>query len=102
MTKNLSKQICEICGIKDNVDFFEPENFCKLIELPIKFNNANGEYDHTSSVVSYISFINEYKWDNREEFLEAILKSLDEDKNYYFMGYKSFTKAIREAEWKYE
>ena len=25
MTKELSKQICEICGIKDNVDFGEAE-----------------------------------------------------------------------------
>lgn len=40
MTKELSKQICEICGIKDNVDFGEPENFCKLIELkPLQTKN---------------------------------------------------------------
>lgn len=33
MTKELSRQLCELCGIDGTVDFAKPENFVKLEEI---------------------------------------------------------------------
>ena len=33
MSKDLSKQLCELCGIKGTVDFTKPENFVRLLEF---------------------------------------------------------------------
>lgn len=36
---NLSKVLCEICGIEPKVDFEQPENFVKLLKIA---NNVLG------------------------------------------------------------
>ena len=33
MSKDLSKQLCELCGIKGTVDFTKPENFARLLKI---------------------------------------------------------------------
>ena len=33
MTNNLSRQLCELCGIEQTVDFTKPENFVGLFNL---------------------------------------------------------------------
>lgn len=33
MTKELSKQLCEQCGVEQTVDFTKPENFVRLYEI---------------------------------------------------------------------
>ena len=92
MTNELSKQICEICGIKDNVDFGEPENFCKLADLSI-------EAMYNKKIFWLVS--EESLCEDREDFLGKfyeILKKADLP-DYYLEPIKQ---AIREAEWKYE
>ncbi len=33
MNKDLSKQLCELCGIEKTVDFTKPDNFVRLLEF---------------------------------------------------------------------
>lgn len=107
MTKELSKQICEICGINPETyidfelnefevypDFTEPENFVKLLELKI----LNG-----CSLWAFLSLKDAFV-DKRTTFLNLLCsilsgevkKILDEN------TINSIKQAIREAEWKYE
>lgn len=101
MTKELSKKICEICGIepklnvsksyldKENIkdrypDFGEPENFVKFLELKITPKTTIWGFISQGAV----------EISNREDFLKEV----------YILAYdyENFRNAIREAEWKYE
>ena len=107
MTKELSKQICKICGIKPETitvnrsftkieveaypDFGEPENFCKLADLSI-------EAMYNKKIFWLVS--EESLCEDREDFLGKfyeILKKADLP-DYYLEPIKQ---AIRKEEWRY-
>lgn len=110
MTKELSKQICEICGIPfeksvnlgwtypkykySYLDFSEAENFVKLLELKI----LNG-----CSLWAFLSLKDAFV-DKRTTFLNLLCSILSgEVKNFLDENtINSIKQAIREAEWKYE
>ena len=106
--KLLSEQICEICGIPfeksvnmgwtypkykyTHLDFSEPENFCKLADLPIKTM-----YNKTI----FWLVTEENLCEDREDFLGKLYEILKKVglTNYHLEAIKQ---SIREAEWKYE
>ena len=97
MINELSKQICEKCGIKDNVDFSEPTNFVKLLELPI---NPKG-----TLLWWKINQLHKNPPYERSKFLIYLLIILKEKYKYHFKDEKEkeeLKQSIREAEWKYE
>lgn len=115
MTKDLSKQICEKCGIKPQLkkiecgartsgmqlievypDFAEPDNFVRLYETKYHFiaNTTIGAEVTTATCASAL---------DRKSFLEILLHLLSPDENDWNKEEsKRIAKAIREAEWDYE
>ena len=101
---NLSKELCEICGIEQTVDFTTPENFVKLQKLMIESGMG---FD--IRLVDYpIKLEIRFCWDDpdflfkvqgnsfEEVFLRFILQicELDEEGD--------IKQEIRETEWVYE
>lgn len=90
MTKELSKQLCELCGIEQTVDFTKPENFVRLYELETGVGETVAglmsryylAYDCPTFVDHVLKFCSVSEWD--VEAVEAVMQS------------------IREAEWVYE
>lgn len=72
MSNDLSKQLCELCGIKQTVDFTEPENFVRLYEIL-----------HGQSLKDYLKYL-------------CIRITYEKCSN------EAMKAAIREAEWVYE
>ena len=73
MRKELSRQLCELCGIEGKVDFTKPENFVRLFGLITK--------------------------QTKEQNLETMLNHLNVNLSPYMDEVKQ---SIREAEWVYE
>lgn len=73
MTKDLSKQLCELCGIEQTVDFTKPENFVRLRGI---VTGSTGE-DFVKSLIMRLTFVNDCYSDKIKQ-------------------------SIREAEWVYD
>ena len=90
MTKELSKQLCEQCGVEQTVDFTKPENFVRLYELETGVGETVAglmsryylAYDCPTFVDHVLKFCSVSEWDVGA--VEAVMQS------------------IREAEWVYE
>lgn len=103
MSNDLSRQLCELCGIeyektitddpeafvpyKLTLDFTKPENFVRLLELK-PYGARTIFYIVTKTVVAQ-HLTGVY---NRNDFIFCLKSCLDE----------SIKQAIREAEWVYE
>ena len=106
-TNNLSRELCEICGIEGKwfeyttettdgcvnlgkkrvfTDFTQPENFVKLFELNIP--------DNSVTVGAAICFCNRRHLNNRDDFLESVIQLAKYNND--------IKQAIREMEWVYE
>lgn len=98
-TKDYSRALCEICGIKPEIiedydgnefeiypDFTKPENFVKLFEINIP--------DSTVTVGAAVCFCNRRHLNNRNDFLEFIIQLAKYNKD--------IKQGIREQEWSYE
>lgn len=109
-TNNLSRELCEICGIEpisrcdycprnclgpdvckrgESVrypDFTQPENFVKLFELNIS--------DLTVTVGAAVCFCNRQQLNNRNDFLKSIIQLAKYNKD--------IMQAIKSEVWKYE
>ena len=105
MTNELSKQICEICGIKDNVDFAEAKIFVKLqnklTEMGMAYSCTMVDLEPTIIEISFIWDDPDFTFKTRgNNFIEAYLRfvlqtlELDEDGD--------IKRTIRKAEWKYD
>lgn len=113
MTKELSKQLCELCGIEGKwieyetettdgcinlgsklvyPDFTKPENFVRLFELKVK-----KEYKETCTVAEWVTYSNIYIFDSTD-FLKSLIVIIKSEK-YEIDALKQ---SIREAEWVYE
>lgn len=121
MNNNLSKQLCELCGIKpkkvkkcrageccidfpccegrwgdsscyieQTIDFTKPENFVRLVNLPI----VNNEKRTVGYFVIY-----EFTMKTIEEFIECLIIKLHRTQ---LSITKDVKQSIREAEWVYE
>lgn len=109
MSENLSKQLCEICGLKyckekvvinegqcPNVDikpfylnFEQPENFVRLFNLTLPIRGI-------PSIAEFVTF--EYLTiTDSKDFLEKLIKSIQEPYTE-----DEVIKSIREAEWVYD
>ena len=111
---NLSKELCEICGIKGKwfeyttettdgcvnlgkkrvfPDFTQPENFVKLIELKVEGLSGGG--------LPLMGLLNKEYWlSSRPDYIEFLYK-------YYIPGLAPYwqdkvKQAIRETEWRYD
>lgn len=100
---NLSKELCEICGIEPKLDgsnpalsvqpgypdFTKPENFVKLYNLSLASK-------HTPTLARFMSF--EYSViNNSEDFIKKLVECLEDNIDVNFIK-----QAIRETEWVYE
>ena len=90
MRKGLSKQLCELCGIKGTVDFTKPENFVRLFNLPI----VNNEKRTVGYFVIY-----EFTMKTIEEFIGCLIIKLERTQ---LSITKEVKQSIREAEWVHE
>lgn len=105
MSKDLSKQLCELCGIEKKVDFTKCENFVRLQKLLIE-----GGMGFDIQAIDFLPTMLQIRfcWDN-EDFIFKVLGislevvflrfaiqicELDEDGD--------IKQSIREAEWVYE
>lgn len=103
---NLSKELCKVCGIKPEIitdyelneievypNFYQPENFVKLMELKI--------YGLCASAQTLIGLLNSKFWlCDRQDYIEFLYK-------YYIADLTSreqdiIKQAIRQQEWIYE
>lgn len=111
MTKDLSIQLCELCGIERKwikyttettdgcvnlgsrlvyPDFTKPENFVRLFDLPI-VNNG------TRTVGYFVVY--EFTMKTIKDFIECLIIKLERTQ---FSITKEVKQSIREAEWVYE
>lgn len=106
MSNDLSKQLCELCGvgyektITDDVeafvpyqvtlDFTKPENFVRLFNLPIVNNGTR--------TIGYF-VVNEFTMDTIKDFIKCLIIKLERTQ---FSITKEVKQSIREAEWVYE
>ena len=105
MNKDLSKRLCELCGIEQTIDFTKPENFVKLFSLITTiedFNYLTGLY-YIPYMPSYKQLSQlttsegEYRSENVnviDAFLTCVIKCAAKEKDT--------ADYIREAEWVYE
>ena len=85
MSKNLSKQLCELCGIKQTVDFTKPENFVRLLKI-------------ANDTLGGVNFATAYTKNQPNIFKEQALM-------HYLLIAKVnnvFQTAIKEAQWLYD
>ncbi len=123
MTKELSKQICEICEMEPETltvnrgftkkeveaypDFGEPENFMKLLEIISRKAGVlfchNGVYFGCSVHYGFDEKFEAIKGNLAKNFLNTLI--VQHDKNSYYpklFELEEIKQVIREAEWKYE
>ena len=86
MSNDLSKQLCELCGIEKTVDFTKSENFVRLFNLTLPIRGI-------SSIAEFVTF--EYLTiTDSKDFLKKLIKAIQEPYTEY-----EVIKSIREAEW---
>lgn len=103
-SKDLSRELCEICGIKPKTiedynlneykiypDFENPENFVKLLEII---------HDRMSIVGLLMYEIDEDSLTRR--FLKLVIKFLSDELGYVETKIDTVKQAIRETEWVYD
>lgn len=102
MTKELSKQLCVLCGIEAKLDgsnpnlslqpvfpdFGNPENFVKLLELSVK-----NEKEERTILRMFAPFC----CDDRTELLKQIVSYIERR----CLFHDNIKQSIREAEWVY-
>lgn len=124
MTKNLSKQLCELCGIEyekhepvaatdgviqaystKKLDFTKPENFVRLLEI---LSNYMYDDDRGISITENTVILGDpicLVTDESEKelnIMQKVLKLLLDGLNEGFESDKKFKQSIREAEWVYD
>lgn len=107
---NLSKELCEICGIKPKIiedydsneyeiypDFEQPQNLKKLLNL--NFDCSDEEYGKMEANIAlyviYNFFVEKRANKNSTNLLEGIIKAVKYKENEA----EAIKKAIRETEW---
>lgn len=107
--KSLSEQICEVCGIKPEIiqdyelnyievypDFENNNNnFVKLLELPIDYDDIDGNVATTIFSITLYCF--KFSCKTKVEFLKQLLDCLKDSKAPYLI--KQIKQAIRQADW---
>lgn len=116
--KSLSEQLCKICGIEPKwikyktettdgcinlgskkvyPDFEQPENFVKLGELKLNYENY-------ITIFNLVNYLSDNSWCTKKEFLKYLLSILSDTNTYeFYIQLQEKTKqAIREARWEYE
>ena len=104
---NLSKQLCEICGIKKTVDFTKSENFVRLLNSPTEIIKKNGQEFSAKSIWWIVNMdakdynaLAPYYFDDLLIRLIVILENKYKIHNDEFVN--SIKQAIIETEWVYE
>ena len=123
MSNNLSKQLCELCGIEYEktitddkeafvpyqvtLDFTKPENFVRLLNLPTEIIIKNGRAIPAKNMWWIINMdvkkygqLAPYYCD--DFFIRLILLLQNENKYYNDELINRIKQSIREAEWVYE
>lgn len=123
MSNNLSKELCELCGIeyektitddpeafvpyKLTLDFTKPENFVRLLNLPTEIIIKNGRAIPAKNMWWIINMevkkygqLAPYYCD--DFFIRLILLLQNENKYYNDELINRIKQSIREAEWIYE
>lgn len=102
---NLSKELCEICGVKPQIvedyelneykiypDFEQPENFLKLMELRVKGLQRGN--------LTLMGILNKEYWLNdRQDYIRFLCQYFIPDLTPYCQN--KLKQAIRETEWVY-
>ena len=86
MSDDLSKQLCELCGIEKTVDFTKPENFVRLLKIWLDIFKEFRLERHSMSM------------EPEEKLITDCLIRTSDD----FYPVNKLKQAIREAEWVYE
>ena len=89
MSNDLSKQLCELCGIEKKVDFTKPENFVRLLNLTLPQKGI-------PTIAEFVTYEHLTITDSND-FLAKLIEMLKDDS--YVADIK---KSIREAEWVYD
>lgn len=104
---NLSKELCKICGIEPQIvedyelneyeiypDFTQPENFLKLGELKLNYENY-------TTIFYLVNYLSDNSWSTKKEFLRYLLSILSNTNTYeFYIQLQEKTKqAIREERW---
>ena len=107
MSNDLSKQLCELCGIEKTVDFTKSENFVKLLNLPTEIIKKNGQEFSAKSIWWIVNIDSKdynalapYYFDDLLIRLIVILEN--KNKKYSSEFLCKLKQSIREAEWVYE
>lgn len=107
MSNNLSKELCELCGIEKTVDFTKSENFVRLLNLPTEIIIKNGRAIPAKNMWWIINMevkkygqLAPYYCD--DFFIRLILLLQNENKYYNDELINRIKQSIREAEWVYE
>ena len=107
MNNNLSKQLCELCGIDKAVDFTKPENFVRLLNLPTEIIKDNGQEYPAKSIWWIVNMdaknykaLAPYYLDCLLVYLIVILENKKEIYSDEFIN--RIKQSIREAEWVYD
>lgn len=85
---NLSKELCEICGIEPHEEFWDIEG--ELVKI-LKYPN----FERGENFIKLYEILNKK---NRIELLRRAIQTLQIEK---FYGSKNLKQAIRETEWVY-
>ena len=105
MSKDLSRQLCELCGIEKTVDFTKSENFVRLLEV---LSNYMYDDDRGISITENTVILGDpicLGTDESEKelnIMQKVLKLLLDGLNEGFESDKKLKQSIREAEWVYE
>ena len=86
MSKDLSKQLCELCGIKQTVDFTKSENFVRLLKIWLDIFKKFRPERHSRSM------------EPEEKLITDCLIRTSDD----FYPVNKLKQSIREAGWVYE
>ena len=86
--ENLSTQITKLVGFCD-IDFMKPDNFVKLMELPIAVETGN------SFVVDTLGAEPNERFCCRITFLKLLLKKIESNDEYI----KHFIEAMKRVTW---
>ena len=106
----LNKELCNLCNIQPKViqdyelndielyvDFFEPVNFVKLMELSVEVNLPEGKVD--AFLGETITTNVNSRFFDRESFIELLIAELKEGSEDPLMT--KFRKRIKHARWEY-